>query len=202
MANWFTASDFASAVQQDVDTATANLLITKACDTVREEVRQDIDYVASDTITIYGDGDILLVLPQIPVTAISAVTYVGTALTLPAAIQWKRNGQLYRIATAASAYSDQTYYPWYEGAPVTVTYSHGWQTIPASIYMVAMELAIDAYTNPQHLVTEGIGGAQAVFASTGRLGPAQPVVGEPSAALMNLSYAQRRRLDPFRNPNL
>jgi hypothetical protein len=91
-----TPSDLAAALQSNVDTATATLLIECATSVVQEAAGgQRIIQVVDDTATLIGVSDAWLDLPQIPVTAVGAVTLDGTAVAagvLTTDTQYKRFG--------------------------------------------------------------------------------------------------------------
>ena len=119
-----TPEDLASFLQQDLDLATATLLIEAATAVVQEAAGgQRILQVAGDTATLIGTTDSKLDLPQIPVTAVTSVTLDGTALTAGSAggvtSTYRRIGsKLWRTD------GWQTYIG--EPSTVVVVYTHGY----------------------------------------------------------------------------
>jgi hypothetical protein len=75
-------ADLASLVEQDVDTATATLIV-EVCTAVVQTAAdgQRIIQVVGDVDSVIGGREQWLRLPQFPVTAVSSVTLDGTALT-------------------------------------------------------------------------------------------------------------------------
>jgi hypothetical protein len=79
-----TPSDLASALQQDVDTATATLLIECATAVIQAVTGQRIVQVVNDTQVLdldEYDGGNYLILPERPVTAVGTVLIGSTAVT-------------------------------------------------------------------------------------------------------------------------
>jgi hypothetical protein len=83
-----TPEDLASALERDdVDESKAILLVECATAVVQEAAGQRIVQVVDDPFEIMGTSDSWLALPQIPVTAASAITIDGAATT-----HWKKFG--------------------------------------------------------------------------------------------------------------
>jgi hypothetical protein len=189
--------DLAHRLQIDpatVDTGVATLLLQMASDAVRQDLRLQIDFVANETITMYGDNSEILVLPQRPVTAVASVTLAGQAL-VPVVVNatstmlmydWRPDGRMYRVVYGGSFYAGELYFKWPLGVPVVVTYSHGWLTPPTALQSVVLDLAGAAYSNPE--VTD-----------SGRVGWVEWVTHN---AGMDLSVEQRRTLNYFRRLNI
>lgn len=93
-----TPEDLASAMQQDLDLASAVLAIECSTAVVQEAAGQRIVQVLNDSMTLLGTTDSWLDLPQIPVTAVISVVRDGVALTLGADYKvfgnrlWSRSG--------------------------------------------------------------------------------------------------------------
>jgi hypothetical protein len=157
---FFTVYDLAAKLQLDPDTVnpdTAALLGQLASDYVRNELKLQVDFVANETVILYGDNGEILFLPQRPVTAVTSVVLAGQALTpvvqnatsTMLMYEWRPEGVLRRVVYGGSFYAGELLFKWPFGVPVTVIYSHGWTTIPSQFKMVALELAAGAYTNPE-----------------------------------------------------
>lgn len=79
-----TPADLASLLQQDVDTATATLVLeasTAAVQAACGPIPQRLIQVLGDTLTVLGTTESWLDLPQRPVTAVTSVTLDGQLLT-------------------------------------------------------------------------------------------------------------------------
>lgn len=157
-----TPEELASWLQQDLDTATANIYIASATAKVQEACGQQLVQVFGDTFELEGSPEQWLDLPQRPVTNVTSVTFQDGNLT-PIALnttQYKRVGnRLWRgfgwqyatilMPPARVPFWQYATYP----PPSTITgvYDHGW---PAGHWRLeparAMVLALcaQAYSNP------------------------------------------------------
>lgn len=144
-----TPEDLASFLQQDLDLATATLLIEAATAVVQDAAGgQRILQVVGDTATLIGTTDSKLDLPQIPVTTVTSVTLDGTALTAGAAgsatTTYRRHGnKLWRTDGWQS----------YIGEPstVVVVYTHGYPPGHQRLQLArsaVLTLAAVPYGNP------------------------------------------------------
>jgi hypothetical protein len=195
---FFTATDLANRLQIDpttINSGTATLLSQLASDAVRQDLQLMVDYVEDDTVTLYGDYGSILILPERPVTAVSSVTIAGETLspvqvgnvsTSTPMFDWRPDGRLWRVVYGGSVFASELTWYWPNGVPVTITYSHGYQTVPSAFKSVALELAAAAYTNPDMIDSQRIGwtewGSKHVD--------------------MNLSAQQKSSLDYYRRLNI
>lgn len=165
---FFTADELAYRLQIDpsaINTNAATQLAQLASDAVRENLRQQIDFVADEEITLWGDNGEILMLPQRPVTAVSSVTLAGTSLvpvqvnstTTLLMYDWRPEGALRRVVYGGSFYAGELLYKWPLGVPVQVTYSHGYTTVPSALKHVALDLAAGVYNNPEMHDSERVG---------------------------------------------
>lgn len=165
---FFTSTELAYRLQiatGDINTNTATLLAQLTSDAVREDIRQQVDHVDNETITVWGDNCEVLMLPQRPVTAVSAVSLAGQSL-VPAQVNststmlmyaWRPDGSLRRVVYGGSFYAGELYYKWPNGVAVSVTYSHGYTTVPSGLKHVALDLAAGVYNNPEMLDSSRVG---------------------------------------------
>lgn len=165
---FFTADELAYRLQMDtgaINTNTATLLAQLASDAVREDLRQQIDLVEDDEITLWGDNGEILLLPQRPVTAVSSVVLAGQAL-VPVQVNattnllmydWRPEGTLRRIVYGGSFYAGELMFKWPLGVAVQVTYSHGYSTVPSGLKKAALDLAAGVYSNPEMHDSERVG---------------------------------------------
>lgn len=151
-----TASELASFLQKDVDTATATLAIEIATGLVQGAAEQRIVQVVDDTVTLdldHYDCGLYLDLPERPVTAVGAVLVGATAVTDFTA-QLSR-GRLYRAYGWRSSTSSGLSAP----STVTVTYTHGLASGDHRLQAArtyALALASVAYENPNGATSEQI----------------------------------------------
>jgi hypothetical protein len=83
---------------------------------LRTLIGQPLSRVVDSTVTLYADGRGAVLLPAFPVVSITSVTVEGTTVT-----DYKlRDRTLYRMGAG-----------W--GDEVVVTYTHGWDPMPADI---------------------------------------------------------------------
>lgn len=154
---FFTTAELSAFLQQEVDSATAALATEGACDVVQAYCRQSFESVTDTLVLPVDDGGYQVSLPMGPVTAVSSVVdFDGEEL-----IQGK----------------DEAYYwdgisPWIifnvaQDDSVTVTYTHGRPSAPATVKAVALSVAARAYTNPNGLRTEFIADLQATYFGDG-----------------------------------
>lgn len=151
-----TPSDLASLLQQDLDTATATLLLQAATAVVQATVGQRLVQVANDVVALdldENDSGPYLDLPERPVTAVTTVLVGGTAVT-DYSPQLRRN----RLWRAYGWRSPLTYYP-SQPSQVTVTYSHGYAPTDQRLQLArsaTLQLAASAYANPGGAIREQI----------------------------------------------
>lgn len=187
MTAFFTADELAMHLQIDnIDEDMANMLADLASDTIRDDLRQLINPVTADQITIYGDGGELIVLPERPVTAVTAVLLAGQPIP---AFDWRPNGALRRVIYPGSQFAGEQTMNWPFGVPVQVTYSHGYATVPNTIKAMALQLAVGSFVNPRLLAMITVDDITEKYEKTSGTG------GLPA---MLLSDEQRRQMDRYR----
>jgi hypothetical protein len=151
-----TASDLAAYLQQDVDTATANLLLAIA--SAEFETEADTKFSStSATYTIEGWGQQAIYIPRHPVIAVQSITVDAVAVT-----DFVRVGSnIYRTV----GFGGTSTYP----AAVVVTYTYGYTAIPDDVKGAALSIAAQAYASPDGAYREQIDdyGVQRSVNSTG-----------------------------------
>lgn len=127
--------------------ATALLLIDLAFASVQNEARQRVRPVDGDVVTLEAAPSRVLWLPERPVRAVTNVAVEDVAI--PATdYRWNARGRLER---KSGLWIDTA------GTAVTVTYDHGFATIPNDIRMAALQAAARTYVNPDGAVQEALG---------------------------------------------
>lgn len=129
-------------------TADAGMLIATdaACDICRTVAERQFNQ-GTTTYTLDGTGTDALLLPELPVSSVSAVTVAGTAVT---DYVLNGNGILFRRGTVTSTCPSTLSWP--EGRQnVTVTAVHGYSDddLPRDVRVVALSIAA-------RLVTQGV----------------------------------------------
>jgi hypothetical protein len=95
----------------------------------RSATSQHVSYVADETIILDSNGSSSILLPELPVTGVSAVTVDGLPVN-PAGL-WSADGILRRAEGWPRAFRR-----------VTVTYSHGFDPVPADVVDAVIEAAL------------------------------------------------------------
>lgn len=138
----------------DTDVARAALDLDVACDKIRDYLHQQIDAVAADAITLFGTDTRALILPELPVTAVTSVTLDGEALT-----DWTVDayGLLWR--------DDPAY--WARGYQYDIVYDHGYATedIPSILKVVAFQLTYAGSVSSSGIRQESIADYSVTYAT-------------------------------------
>lgn len=117
---------------------------------VRRRTGQTLTLVDDDELTIDGTGDRLVFLPERPVIDVTAVEVDGETWELGVDYEWsERRGKLVALGGC-----------WPRGwRNITITYSHGYATIPLDIQGLIYGLARRALDNPagQSVRSESLG---------------------------------------------
>lgn len=113
---------------------------------------------ATDTgIKLDPNNNLIVVLPQFPVTAVTAVAVDGTTLTVADDVDWYASGIMKRRNDASWGWKRQS---------VVVTYKHGYATIPPDLMGVCRARAARLLDNPTAVSNE------AADTYSGNYGPA------------------------------
>lgn len=181
-----TPSDLASFLQQDLDTATATLLVEAATAVVQAVTGQRIVQVLNDIAVLdldEHDQGLYLDLPQRPVTAVTTVLIGSTAVT-DYSTQLRRN----RLWRAYGWRSTLIAYP-SQPSLVTVTYSHGYASGDQKLQLArsaVLSLAGAVYGNPGGVAREQIDDyAVAYEKASARMDASGPL-----AALLRREYSR------------
>lgn len=147
----FELTELASLLQQDLDTATADLARDMATGAVVGYLGQNVESQEyTHRLPIWSDGTVRL--PQRPVSAVASVTTPDDD-PLDAGL-WDWDGIRGRVAV--------------DGHPewAEVTYTAGWTTVPLPIKAVALTAAARAYTNATGVRTEQVDDYSVTYAGT------------------------------------
>lgn len=150
-------AEFLSFTFDDADAARAAQIL----DLVSEEARgrdgcgQQLD-AATTTETLDGPGTCVLLLAQIPVSAVASVVEDGTALTEGTHYEWSTAGVLRRVGQRWPS----------KLRSVVVTYTHGYANVPRDIKLVVLQAAGRRFVNPEGHMQRRRGDASTSFASS------------------------------------
>jgi len=141
----------------DAQAERAQLLLELATGAIQRFTRQTIELVENDVAVLHGTWSAGLVLPQVPVVSVSALTLdvegVATADT-----DWVFDGQRTLWRDAGCSWGGDT-------QKITVTYSHGWEEIPAEVRAVCLQIAARSYRNPAGVSAESVGQYSVTYGS-------------------------------------
>jgi hypothetical protein len=154
-----------------------DLALRRASARVRRYTRQDITFVADDTVELSG-GERILRLPQYPLivdgshslTVVEVADFGGIEWTAVEDRDYSRLGNELTRGYPWQAPTRLMGWPWNRPqgvwAPkVRVTYSHGYDEVPDDIVDVVLDLATMNLTNPGNLREVAIDDYRQVFAS-------------------------------------
>lgn len=171
-----TAADLTAAGASGSDEA-LDLALRRASARVRRYTRQDITFVADETIELPG-GERVLRVPQrplvvsgaYPLTVVELAEFGGVELTAVEGQDFTRIGD--ELTRGYSWRDTSRLLGWPQSrvrgvwAPkVRVTYSHGYDEVPDDIIDVVLDLATMNLTNPGNLREVAIDDYRQVFAS-------------------------------------
>ncbi len=164
----------------------AQALLDDASGVVRAYLRQDVNLATTtETFTMRRRDPVqhrcsgAVTLPQRPIVSISTVTVDGTATA-----DWWRDGSDLLLRSWSWARPPAAHQP----PQVVVTYTHGWDPVPADIAAIVMQAANRAMVNPGQVRSETVGGESVTYLI--------PTTGEALGVL--LSKTEQRVLDRYR----
>ena len=158
MAAFATASELASHLQRDLDTATAVLALDNASQQIRSLVHWSITEEVGVVLTMEGRGERSLRLPTRLLTAVASVVEDGVTLTVLTDYDWTSEGQLLRADGTVWSRKVRS---------VVVTYTHGYAAGSEKLRTaraVCLDLAGDLYDNLAGLRSYTVGGVSETYA--------------------------------------
>ncbi len=191
MANFAEKVDVEAFLQVSVSSSTGVRAVERALKeatrAIRNYTRQYLELVEDDEITLDSNGGTRLFLPELPVISVSAVVEDGETLTEGTDYKLGQHGILHRIGGAK----------WPTGIQiVTVTYTHGYSTLPDDIVSVCTRAASRAYqaglraADDEALLgvqTKTLGDFSVGYASEQGGGSGEGVMGASAARLLLMS---------------
>lgn len=155
----------------------AERLLELASAAVRRETGQTFDLVTSDIVTVRPVGKVAR-LPQRPVTNVIEIVDDGQVVS-PDVYEWTSQGVITR--TPLVDWGDVTGSTRWVG-PLTVTYDHGYDTVPDDVAGIVCDAAAARLSNPDRVRQESIGSYSVTY---------------PTAENVALSTAQKRALSAY-----
>lgn len=150
-----TATELAGYLQRDLDQYSAEQALAGAVAAFEAAAGIKLSPTTATYETV-ADGRCRIWLPDYPVTAVSAVTVAGAAVT-----DYARIGQvLYRSDGFGDRYTNPP-------AALVVTYTHGLADVPADVKTAILDTAAAAYTNPDQMRTENVGSTGGTYTGVG-----------------------------------
>lgn len=130
------------------DDAAAAQALRIASSLIRGYTRQTLTRVEDDQETHDGRGSTIVMLAELPVEAVTAVTLDGDALTAGDDFTAAPHGVLYREGGGTWGTGRQT---------IVVTYTHGYDQVPDDLKGVCLDVASRVLANPEGHEREQIG---------------------------------------------
>jgi hypothetical protein len=117
------------------DIASCERAITAVTEAIKNYCQQEIELTTDDEITLDCSGGDMLLLPEMPVVSVASVIEDGELLTVTDDYILGQYGILHRVGQ-----------DWLSGVQIiTITYTHGFTTIPDDIVDVAARSAARVY---------------------------------------------------------
>ncbi len=162
-----TVDQLAAYLQQPLVTGdpSATLMLEIASAMVRDELQQDLDYVASDVMVLDPIGGAFVELPQMPVVDVTLVEYLDATQTPPVWVTADPSLYVVSLRMGLIQAVPFTGTPW-PTAPGSwrVTHSHGFNPIPDGLVGVCLGVAARTYSTPAGAESEKIGGYMVKYA--------------------------------------
>lgn len=150
-----TAQELADFTGRPIPTAQADLLLELASGAVRAHCGWHISPSVTETLTLDGVPERVLLLPSGHVTAVSAVTVDGATLD-PGSYEWSALGRLW--APGGWRWDYRT---------LTVDLTHGYADVPPVVKGATLAVASRQAVNPEGLKALTVGGIARTFATNG-----------------------------------
>lgn len=158
-----------------IATDRATLLLDLATGAIQGYTGQTISRVTNDEVVLVGNWGSTLTLPERPAVAPTAVAIGDTALTADTDYVFDGRWTLHRGTKVDGVLSvngpDYLINGWGDwggpGAQVTVTYTHGFATIPNDIKGVCLALAARSLASPDGVNSESVGSYSVSYSRSG-----------------------------------
>lgn len=175
MTAFATADDLATYLNRDLDAgeqAQAELMLGIASGHIRREVAQTISLVTDDVAVLRGNWTPRLRLPERPVVSVSSVVIDGSPAL--SAVDYRLVGDTlvrgWWDGVVVNRSEDSGSGHWGGDRKVTVTYTHGFATIPDEIKGVCLAMVARSIQIPDGAVQETTGSHSVTFKSSGAVG--------------------------------
>lgn len=140
----------------------AATLLSLASDVIRDVVEQKINVVTDDEYERPGTTDDRIPLPERPVVSVSTVAVNGTEISGwyvagAVIVRQHRTGVADTVGWSSPGFGC-------EADTLTITYTHGYATVPALVKQLALEMTVRVWVNPGSVVQAGEGTTQTTYA--------------------------------------
>jgi hypothetical protein len=158
--------DFAAYLQRDLDRCTADLALAGASGLVRQYLRWDLSRT-TETFVVDTHGSRTVALPTLRLNGVDEVSVVrrppGTTLPVstllaPAEYTWSASGLLWLDTPTPNGFR-----------AVSVVADHGYDPIPDEVRLVVCAIAARAYSNPDGLRSQTVGGVGRGYAAAAEM---------------------------------
>jgi hypothetical protein len=153
-----TTDDLAAFLRREIDENDPGAMaaLEAASAFVEAYIGQPVAVVEDEDILIDGSGTRVILLPAFPVTDVAEVK-IDDETVNPDEYEWSKTGELRRVnGIWPSALRS-----------VEVTYTHGWETVPAGIVSVVAAMAARQYEAPAGVRQEAMGSYSVTYAGNG-----------------------------------
>jgi hypothetical protein len=145
------------------DDATAILLLNIASGMVRRKLKQQLDYVGDDAVTLDPINGTYVQLREFPIVAVSLVEMLDAATQQwvaadPSTYTVSRATGMIGALPGTGVYWPTTPESW------RVTYTHGFEELPDDLLGVVLGVAARAYSSPAGIESERVGAYQVKYA--------------------------------------
>lgn len=126
----------------------AQMILDGVANEIERFTRTSFVLVTDAEIVVNGTGTRVLTLDEQPLIAVSSITTSDDMLVQPDNYEWSSDG---RLRMKLGCWLNRLRY-------YTVVCTHGWETVPESVRLVALRVAARGYSNPTSLTQESAGG--------------------------------------------
>lgn len=143
----------------------ADALLTQSSELIQDHTKQRIALVTGDVAAMKGSSSDRIRLKERPIVSVASVVLNGVTLVEGDAfyvdgdqlvrLNWGGGGDAFGFRAASWGF------PWWS---LVVTYTHGYNPVPALAKQICMEAVVRVWGNPGSVIQENIADTQTVYA--------------------------------------